>query len=802
MEGLSMCGAVTVSRTARTVLSAIMLLLVIYLAVLALSPEVADGFPVWLRWFGRPGSWPTIAIVVGLLTLVCAWSFRAHGGGAARGVPVAVIAGLSATSVVLGFSSYWACHDEKYPAFFTPLTWTANLVKGGVGEQTKGGQVCPALTPVALDVARLSALGAIFLSVAGIAVALFRSQTDRIQASLAKSVTAVVGIDDDAQSMLGAVARTLDRRSRLVLITTSPDRPCVHESRIQGARVVAIDDNGPNTLESLRLWRHLDRLYLLSPDPSTNLARLRVISRRLSAVGRKQRLPLIVRIDDPWQAEAWRAQQFGGSDTRWAADAVGKYEVTARRLLDEIIAAKTVQQIIVCGTSHLTLALCADMAQRRLERDYYTAPHESALPSLTLVAENSEEYLHDHEFQQQELLGLASSGPQIQAIPEAPSVPMLMRLITGDGDAGASAVIFVDADPAAGVVIDATVGTRLAARFPAVLIYAWDPNARVTEDRLPIVGELRTYRLAMDVPEGQAHDAWERAAMLIHDRYAAEVGHHSDATLPWAQLGEFYRESNRRQVRNALWMVEQIAGHTWNTWGSAAAAVSLSGLRGVEPLDQLALIGFDRDAALGMARAEHEDWRRYYRAAGWRYGPARDDERKIHDGLVDWATVEANPGLLEAAMGSLAATLSQLRELGYRSRPVWEQFRRAGTVIAEQRPTAWAWTSHSGQIMRANAGDWAVQDCDGDSWSVRDAVFRATYEHTAGNRWRRVGLVLARAARHGETIDTPEGPTTAVNGDWVVRGNQGEQWPVPAEQFSRRYRRAVSPSNFDSDQER
>ena len=31
-------------------------------------------------------------------------------------------------------------------------------------------------------------------------------------------------------------------------------------------------------------------------------------------------------------------QQFGGSQTRWAADTVGKYEVTAERLLDWITA--------------------------------------------------------------------------------------------------------------------------------------------------------------------------------------------------------------------------------------------------------------------------------------------------------------------------------------------------------------------------------------------------------------------------------------------------------------------------------
>ena len=75
----------------------------------------------------------------------------------------------------------------------------------------------------------------------------------------------------------------------------------------------------------------------MSPDPATNMVWLHLISRRLSELGSKLRVPLIVRIDDPWLAEAWRAEQFGGSDTRWAADVAGKYEVTARRLLDNIV---------------------------------------------------------------------------------------------------------------------------------------------------------------------------------------------------------------------------------------------------------------------------------------------------------------------------------------------------------------------------------------------------------------------------------------------------------------------------------
>jgi hypothetical protein len=117
---------------------------------------------------------------------------------------------------------------------------------------------------------------------------------------------------------------------------------------------------------------------------------------------------------------------------------------------------------------------------------------------------------------------------------------------------------------------------------------------------------------------------------------------------------------------------------------------------------------------------------------------------------------------------------------------VWQQFTRVGTVNAEQRNTPWTWTSRSGQNMQADAGDWHVQ-ADGATWSVRDDIFRTSYEHVEGNQWRSRGHVSARPAQPGETITTLEGPTTASDGDWVVRGTDGEEWPVPASQFAERY---------------
>ncbi|OBF23820.1 hypothetical protein A5725_00255 [Mycobacterium kubicae] len=773
----------------RWVWSGVGLLVIAYLAVIALQPGIVDALPAGLTWFGRPGSMPTLGIAV--LVLVCAGVaiFRSDGSHRLVGVSFTVIAALISMSAVLGLSSYWGCHDANHPAFFTPLMATAQLVKGGIGDYSLSGRTCPNPTPVGLELARIAALSAIFTGLGGVVVGVFRSQVDRLRANLADSVTAIVGVDDDSQSMISAVARTLDRRSTLVVITGAGDDK-VQRARRQGARVVLVDFNNPSTLVSLRLWRHLSRLYLMAPDPAVNLLWLDLISKRLSQVANKRRLPLIVRIDDPWLAEAWRAQQFGGSDTRWAADVVGKYEVTAGRLLDGILATGKTKRVFICGTSQLTLALCADLTRRALERDFHTPPGAVELPALTLVERDADDYLRDHDFYRQQA-GFASNGPVIDAVPEAPTVPTLLRLI-GDSDPATSAVILVDTHTA-------TTGTRLAARFPDMPVYTSDTNASIADDSIQVVGLLQSYSLVLDTREGQIQDAWERAARLIHERYVATLdpdAPRSPAAMPWSELSEFYRGSNRRQVRNALWMVEQIAGHTWNTWGTPPVQLSGRDMAEAPPLKQLALLGFDHYEAMAMAQAEHEDWCRYYRRNGWKYGPIRDDSRKIHDKLVDWSEVQSKPELLNSAVRSLAATLWSLRQLGYRSRPLWKPFERAGTVIAEQRDAPWTWRSDSGHTMHAKPGDWAVQ-ADGKIWSVRDDIFRATYQDAGDGKWRRKGRVQARPAQPGEIVNTLEGPTAAADGDWIVRGADGEQWPVPGQEFAQRYAECRQPADAE-----
>lgn len=746
---------------------AVTVAMVLYLALIAIYPWLLDRLRPWTGWFGASGSVATIVIVCATIGLACVIAWRSSESHRTVGLPIGVTVALTGVSAALGFSSYVWCHDEAHPRFITALLWTGGVMRGALDDRrvAPGMGLCPAHAPVALEVAKIAALAALLVGIAGIAAALLESRLDRVRLRFDPSITAIVGADSDADSMVAAVARTLEKNTTLLVVTTPADAEHRGMLRRGGARVVAVDFSHTDVLQSLPIWHKVKRLYLLSPDPSTNLQRLSTINDCLPAD--QKRRPLTVRIDDPWQAEAWRRRQLGGSDSRWAGDAIGKYEVTAHRLIDRIVDEEHTDRIIVCGTTPLTLALCANLSRRRLERNFYSEPRAASLPTLSIVGTDAEEYRQNEEIHLTQL-GCASARDWLRAVEERPSASSLTAMVRRypGSDPISTAVIVADESG------NSLLGTMLAARLPDVAIYVFAPDAPEISDIAGIVGRLQTFRLTMDLPAGHSQDVWERAAKLIHNRYAAQVGGSSPAVRPWAQLDEFYRGSNRRQVRNALWMVEQIGGRVWDS--SAAQAGT-------------PVAGIGRTASLAMAEAEHQDWCRYYREAGWRYGPVREDAHKIHNGLVSWQNIQSDPVALDRALKSLASTLSALDELGYRSVPAWQRFRRTGTVIAEQRSEAWSWKSASGQSMQAGGGDWAVGGRSGQTWSVRDDVFQSTHEQLDGTHWRRTGEVRARKARAGEVVETLEGPLTAQHGDWIVRGPAGEEWPVGPEIFREQY---------------
>src|SRR5262249_42310604 len=90
------------------------------------------------------------------------------------------------------------------------------------------------------------------------------------------------------------------------------------------------------------------------------------------------------------------------------------------------------------------------------------------------------------------------------------------------------------------------------------------------------------------------------------------------ADLPWERLPEIYKQSNRHFADHAGVKMR-------------AAGLRLVRAAGAEPI-ALSEPEVDRLGAI-----EHWRWQVERRMAGWRHGAVRDDLRRLHPGLVDWA---------------------------------------------------------------------------------------------------------------------------------------------------------------------
>lgn len=121
---------------------------------------------------------------------------------------------------------------------------------------------------------------------------------------------------------------------------------------------------------------------------------------------------------------------------------------------------------------------------------------------------------------------------------------------------------------------------------------------------------------------------------------------------------------------------------------------------------------------------------------------------------------------------------------------VSRRYRRTGVVSARRLTEARAWTTDSGDLLQAAAGDWWVVGRDGRGRGVAADAFAGTYAQVRGDTYRRTGTVTARQTMEREVVQTLEGAATAEPGMWIVTDEAGRSWPVPDEEFRRGYESA------------
>ena len=95
--------------------------------------------------------------------------------------------------------------------------------------------------------------------------------------------------------------------------------------------------------------------------------------------------------------------------------------------------------------------------------------------------------------------------------------------------------------------------------------------------------------------------------------------------VPWEQLDEHWQDANRA-------FGDGIGAQL------AAAGCILVPAPLIDPHG--ALLSFTSQEVETLARSEHDRWMADKLRNGWRYGPVRDDARRIHPLIVDWAQLD------------------------------------------------------------------------------------------------------------------------------------------------------------------
>ncbi|MDT5092110.1 MAG: hypothetical protein QOH60_1473 [Mycobacterium sp.] len=660
---------------------------VAYVCARALFPGVGAALPRWIEWFGAPGNYVTVVV---LLAFPLAYIImgRTEGQRPVTGSPLFFLAVMAASAVLLGWSAYARCYGTPDPSnydsetpFFAPLGWTLALFAGNVEDRFGPDSVAACQqVPIALEIARLLAIATTLTAGLAAALTLFRSQVDRFAIWRAHSVTVAVGVDDDTVSMIRAIANTLAPSETLVAVTKDDSTLAASAVRSLGAKVRVVNLDKPEAMARLRLWTRLQRLYLLSEDPVQNLMRFRVVDAHLEELDHDRiRLPLIVRIDDPWQAEVWRRSFLANVQRRWVADAVGRFELTAAKLVRHMTTRNPAEPemdppstVVLCGLHPLTYALASELAQ--LERDQSLHAKPGVVPPRTVIifADGARSFVEDHNMRQ-DRMAPDGKGLKVEPLECDPTVDAITAFARDD----LSDLAVVLGDPSM-----ETIATRLAARLPKLRVYAVSAVSSALAD-FSIVGHLYSFPVNMELERSAPQDVWERAAELVHEHFSAGRDRTKPSTRPWPQLSRFYRQSNRRQIHNALWMVETIAKHTWNSLETESADRLPPTFDAMEPIEQLEALGFDADTVYRMIQHEHEDWCRFYRESGWKYAPDRNDAKRHHPGLRPWAELaEDRSDFVDQARSSLVSVLLCLRSLGYRSVPKLAQ-QEAGGIIKD-----------------------------------------------------------------------------------------------------------------------
>jgi hypothetical protein len=430
------------------------------------------------------------------------------------------------------------------------------------------------------------------------------------------------------------LCRQLSGKDRKVVLVSSTAAAAAQARRYRVLDVRG-DPTDAGTLRAAGL-RRADEVYACTEHSTTNAATALLAALDVSP-RRSHPLTTYAQVRDAEICAALRARRIGADgDPRFRLDFFSVEEVAARVLLDQHQVADAdgnAAQVVIVGFGWLGRAVLREIARRQLSgrppaqvlvQDDSPADARSFIRQCAVIGQNCQVQVQDRT----EQFKLADRRPTLMLICLSDAEEAL--------SAGLAAAHSV-ADPSDRVVLCMGEPTP----FDSVL----SGQHALLDD---VGGRLTVFDVVEEasVPDLIRDDLNDRLARAIHHGYRQECEASGDSPAdnmsmrPWEQLPEQLRRSNFAQ-----------AAHLGAKLNSIHCVIT-------PETDPPAGFAFGSAEIEQLAEMEHERWVRERQAAGYEYGPERDNRH--HPDLVPWADLgERERNKDRAAIKQIPAILRQ-----------------------------------------------------------------------------------------------------------------------------------------------
>jgi voltage-gated potassium channel Kch len=453
----------------------------------------------------------------------------------------------------------------------------------------------------------------------------FRDQWNRLRLRFTRDHVVVAGLGDKGSRVAASLR---DTGRRVVAIERDPTNGDLAGARRRGITVVVGDATDRAVLAEAGVSRAAELVVLCDSD-GTNAEVVDAV-RGLPRDGRARPLNCRVHLVAPQLSRLLRTRELAGGPTGLRLDFFNVYQRGARQWLAAAAPFDGDQlgrppHLVVVGVGNLGESLVVLASQRWADR--------SAEPLALTIMDGEASSRAELVRLRHPALEARTTIATIDLDTERPTREGVdgLRRLEASGTVTAVFVALDDDTRAIAVALSLRQGLgrqpcviHVRTRFEGGLSRLVDDGV---DDGLPV--QLRTFPLLDRTCTAEAITGGtnEYVARALHDDYVEHAradGRTGEGVQPWATLPEDVREANRRAADHLVLALRSVGLGLQPQYGWDGATFALT------------------DAEVdALARAEHDRWAADRRAAGWRYGPERDDEARLNPLLGPWDDLPA-----------------------------------------------------------------------------------------------------------------------------------------------------------------